>query len=88
MCVRESAHVPCELAVYLPDPPSPPGIHHMSGVFQDRRVARQWILRWIPLLVEGYAPVITGWYWWVTPAYSVFPPCSVTGSLHIKSAGH
>ena len=25
----------------------------MPGVFQDWRVARQWILRWIPLLVEG-----------------------------------
>ena len=61
----EGAHVrvQCEGAHvlwYLPDPPPPPGFHHMSGVFQDRRVACQWVLRWIPLFVEGYAPVITG----------------------------
>ena len=36
-----------------PPPPPPPGLYHLPGVLRGWRVAGQWFLGWVPLLVEG-----------------------------------
>ena len=46
----------CRLCILMPTsppPPPPPGLYHLPGVLRGWRVAGQWFLGWVPLLVEG-----------------------------------